>query len=197
VTSAEEAIESLGGLFWCFREKMAGVEDTGLTRLNRVSCEVSHYFAISPTTTSSSTNRTRENHAMYDFLEEEYLAVQRIYYPGFTIAGVSEPLALISAIVILFLTSGTVPFWTTLLAVVSLLAMQAVYWILIHPVNKAWLEGEKLSSAASEFFRFGKAGSADKAAVHWTDLRHRWEFAHVARAGLAFTSFVALVIATS
>ena len=35
---------------------------------------------------------------------ETYRAVQPIYYPGFTIAGNAEPLAIISTIVLLFVT---------------------------------------------------------------------------------------------
>jgi hypothetical protein len=35
---------------------------------------------------------------------ETYYAVQPIYYPGFTIAGNAEPLAIISTVVVLFLT---------------------------------------------------------------------------------------------
>jgi hypothetical protein len=31
----------------------------------------------------------------------------------------------------------------------------------------------------------------------WTELRNRWEYAHVARAGLALVSFIALIIAIS
>ncbi len=33
--------------------------------------------------------------------EQTYLAVQTIYYPGFTIAGISEPLAVIATLVLL------------------------------------------------------------------------------------------------
>jgi hypothetical protein len=36
--------------------------------------------------------------------QEVYVAVQRIYYPGFTIAGISEPAGFLATIVLLFLT---------------------------------------------------------------------------------------------
>ncbi|MBD1919332.1 hypothetical protein [Phormidium sp. FACHB-77] len=76
---------------------------------------------------------------------ETYYAVQSIYYPGFTIGGGSEPLGVISAIVLVFLTpSGSTDFWLILVALLGLLGMQAVYWLVTHPVNKFWVEGETL-----------------------------------------------------
>jgi hypothetical protein len=35
--------------------------------------------------------------------KDAYFAVQRIYYPGFTIAGIAEPASIISTIMLLFL----------------------------------------------------------------------------------------------
>ncbi len=52
--------------------------------------------------------------------QDAYLAVQTIYYPGFTIAGIAEPLSLISTIVLLCLTPpGGVDFWLTLVALLG------------------------------------------------------------------------------
>lgn len=131
--------------------------------------------------------------------KEAYFAVQPIYYPGFTIAGVSEPVAIIATIVLLIVTPpGSPDFWLTLMALLGLIGMQAVYWLFTHPVNNFWLQGEKLSRLGLGFFSLGssKQGQqSDPRAVDWTDLRDRWEYSHVARAGLAFLSFVALVIA--
>lgn len=79
--------------------------------------------------------------------KDNYFAVQRIYYPGFTFAGISEPVSSLSTILLLFLTPrGTAAFWLTLLAFVCLLSMQAVYWIVVHPVNKVWVQGESMSA---------------------------------------------------
>jgi hypothetical protein len=126
-----------------------------------------------------------------------YFAVQRIYYPGFTIGGFSEPAAVILTVALLFYTPrATVAFWLTVVALIGLLAMQIVYWTIIHAVNKVWLRGETLSSAASGFFGFGRIQSQSGAtSPEWTDLRNRWEYAHLARALLAAMSFIALVIA--
>jgi len=134
---------------------------------------------------------------------EAYLAVQPIYYPGFTIAGMSEPFAIISTIVLLLLTSpGSSGFWWTLVALLGLIIMHAVYWVFTHPVNDFWLRGERLSSLGSGFFAVGSAAGkpgrhGEIRPVEWTDLRDRWEYSHVARAGLAAFSFIALVIANS
>jgi hypothetical protein len=126
---------------------------------------------------------------------DAYLAVQPIYYPGFTIAGISEPLAIVSTIILLILTPrGTADFWMTFVAVLGLIVMQAVYWLVTHPVNNFWLQGKKLSGLGGGFFSIG-AGTTRDHKVEWTELRNRWEYSHVARAGLAGVSFVALLIA--
>ena len=127
--------------------------------------------------------------------KDAYVAVQTIYYPGFTIAGISEPVAIIATAVLLVLTPrGTAAFWLTLAGLLGLLGMHAVYWLRTHPVNNFWLQGEKLSAAGSAFFSVGSAGTTRP---DWTDLRDRWEYSHVARAGLACVSVIALVIALS
>lgn len=126
-----------------------------------------------------------------------YYAVQPIYYPGFTIGGFAEPVGIILTIILLFVTpSGSAAFWLTLAAFAGLASMQAVYWIFTHPVNKFWLAEEKLSGAASGFFSLGKKQGGGRPA-DWMELRDRWEYSHVARAGLSFASLLALVIAVS
>jgi hypothetical protein len=132
--------------------------------------------------------------------KDAYLAVQPIYYPGFTIAGMSEPLALISTVVLAVLTPrGTPDFWLTLVALLGLIGMQAVYWFVTHPVNNFWLKGEKLSGLGSGFFSLGTEDKRDRGsethAANWTAMRDRWEYSHVARAALAGLSFIALVVA--
>jgi hypothetical protein len=131
--------------------------------------------------------------------KDAYFAVQPIYYPGFTIAGISEPLAIVSTIAFLVLTPReSVDFWLSLVALLGLIGMHAVYWLFTHPVNNFWLQGKKLSDLGSGFFSLGKPGrQSDTRPVDWTILRDRWEYSHVARAGLAFLSFIALVIAIS
>ena len=46
---------------------------------------------------------------------DTYLKVQTIYYPGFTIGGISEPLAALALLMLLFMTqTGTTAFWLML-----------------------------------------------------------------------------------
>ena len=46
--------------------------------------------------------------------KEQYLAVQTIYYPGFTVGGFAEPLGLLCLLVLLVLTpAGGKAFWLT------------------------------------------------------------------------------------
>jgi catechol 2,3-dioxygenase-like lactoylglutathione lyase family enzyme len=129
---------------------------------------------------------------------EAYFAVQPIYYPGFTIAGIGEPIAIVSTVVLLILTPrGSEDFWLTLVALIALAVMHAVYWVFTHPVNNFWLRGEQLSGLGSGFFSLGSTRRGDRSQadpVDWTDLRDRWEYSHVGRTGCALVSFLTLVI---
>jgi hypothetical protein len=129
--------------------------------------------------------------------KDAYFAVQPIYYPGFTIAGISEPVAIVAAIILLVLTPlGSGDFWLTLAALLGLISMHAVYWLFTHPVNNFWIQGEKLGRLGSGFFSFGAlSGRGETRPLDWTELRNRWEYSHVARAGLAALSFIMLLIA--
>jgi uncharacterized membrane protein YqjE len=71
--------------------------------------------------------------------KEQYLAIQQIYYPGFTIGGVAEPIGLLMLMILLlvFLTpAGSLAFWLKMTAFVALLALHACYWLLTHPVKQ-------------------------------------------------------------
>src|SRR5262245_58040621 len=79
-----------------------------------------------------------------------YFAVQKIYYPGFTIAGIAEPAVILSTMILLFFTTrSTTTFSFALIALLGLVSMQAIYWIFIHPINRIWLQGETLSRSGS------------------------------------------------
>jgi hypothetical protein len=126
--------------------------------------------------------------------KDAYYAMQSTYYPGFTIGGVAEPVAIILTTILLFLTPfGTAGFWLTVLAVLGLSGMEAVYWLFTHPVNKFWVQDVKLNSLSSGFFSFSTNKQGTRPA-DWTELRDRWEYSHVARAGFALVSLTALVI---
>jgi hypothetical protein len=125
--------------------------------------------------------------------EATYRAVQRIYYPGFTIGGIGDVLGVVATALLALLTpSGSSAFWLVLIASIGMLAMNLVYWIAVHPVNKHWVTGQPMSAAGAAFF--GAGGAQTGSAPEWTALRDRWEYAHLVRAILASVSLLALVI---
>jgi hypothetical protein len=130
--------------------------------------------------------------------KEQYLAVQTIYYPGFTFAGFTEPLGVILTALLAFLTPwGSPSFWLTVGACVALALMHAIYWVLIHPVNNFWLRDTDLQGAGKTFFALGARERAQAGHMDWTYLRDRWEYSHAARAGLAMLALVLLVSAVT
>jgi len=129
----------------------------------------------------------------------DYLTVQPIYYPGFTIAGgVGEVGGLISVFAILLLTPrGTPAFWLRLVALLAMLGMQGVFWIFTQPVNKFWLQSTNLGSFGATLFGVGSGTDRPRPddPKGWKTMRDRWEYSHIARAGLASLSFLLLVVA--
>jgi hypothetical protein len=129
---------------------------------------------------------------------EHYLAVQPIYYPGFTYAGAAEPIGLLLLLLLLFMMpAGTMKFYLTLVAFLALLAMHAAYWLLTHPVNNFWLKDFKLKGAGALFFSIGGREKADHRHLDWTELRDRWEYSHMLRASLGLASLILLVAAVA
>ena len=107
---------------------------------------------------------------------------------------------MISTLILLVLAPlGSADFWLTLVALLGLIGMQAVYWLVTHPVNQFWLQDEPLSGVSRGFFSFastrGPGRPHESSPVPWTDMRDRWEYSHVVRAGFAALSFIALVVA--
>ena len=133
---------------------------------------------------------------------DTYLAVQTIYYPGFAIGGgVGEAGGILATFLFLFFTPyGSAQFFLTLAALAGLIAMQAVFWLITQPVNRFWLQGQKLGRMGSEFFSTGvkrSRGSSETQPVDWLYLRDRWELSHVARAVLATFSLISIVAAVA
>ncbi|WP_407351237.1 anthrone oxygenase family protein [Luteimonas sp. R10] len=124
-----------------------------------------------------------------------YLATQPIYHPGFTIGGISEPLAILALAALSWLVrDDRIDLLLVLASLVLVSCMQVVYWLAVHPVNKFWLADRALPPVSAGFFGLGKAPSGSGAGVDkaWRGLRDRWEYAHAARAVLAFVAFVLL-----
>jgi len=133
---------------------------------------------------------------------EAYMVVQPMYYPGFTLGGlVGEFGGILSTLALLIATpAGSRSFWLILAALFALLAMNAVYWLLTHPVNGFWLRGQKLDRAGAGFFKFdptGRGRTSGHPRLNWTALRDRWEYSHVVRAALALAALILLAIAVT
>ena len=61
--------------------------------------------------------------------EETYLAVEAIYYPGFTLAGIAEPLAVVASLVLVLIASRlSAASLLALSAFGALLATHAIFW---------------------------------------------------------------------
>jgi hypothetical protein len=116
----------------------------------------------------------------------DYETVQAIYYPGFTYAGASEGIGLLLLLALLLLGpwTGTV-FWLSLATLLALLLMHAVYWLFIHPINNFWLKDTELKGFGARFFGFDFGMRSQSGRLpDWTELRDRWEYAHIGRAVL-------------
>ena len=126
--------------------------------------------------------------------EATYRAVQAIYYPGFTYGGLIGEFGGMLALGILLGVTPTdaVRFWWIAAALALILAGHAVYWVVTHPVNAAWLRGTELGGASRLFFGLCAAPGAE-----WTQMRSIWEWSHVARAGLHMMAFLAIALAVT
>jgi hypothetical protein len=123
---------------------------------------------------------------------EQYLAVQPIYYPGFTLIGAAEPLSiLILAGLAVATPRGTISFWLIVGALSAAVLTHLLYWTVTAPVNKVWLNRETLSGGAQRFFRAG--ASLDES--DWSILRDRWERSHLYRAASSVSALMLLSVA--
>jgi hypothetical protein len=133
--------------------------------------------------------------------KEDYIVTQTIYYPGFTIGGIGEALAVVAALALLLTTpSYNAAFWWTLAGFLCLLAMQAAYWVLTHPVNKFWTKDLDLKGLSAGFFAFGSKRAVDasnKPDEKWINFRNRWEYSYVFRALLSVAALISLTVATA
>jgi hypothetical protein len=133
--------------------------------------------------------------------KDTYVAVQSIYYPGFTYGGLGEGLSMLAALALVLLTPSNRPaFWWIFTGLVALVAMHGVYWVVTHPVNNFWLKDTDLKGAAGGFFSLdplnrGAASAGDHEG--WRKLRDRWEYSHVLRAVLSAIALITLTVAVS
>jgi hypothetical protein len=124
---------------------------------------------------------------------EQYLAVQTIYYPGFTFGGAAEPLAILTlGALLLALPTDISARWLIGAALAAAMATQVLFWTLVQPANRQWLKSIPLGPAGQRFFN---AGAAAPEADDWTRLRDRWERGHLARTVTATAAFVLTILA--
>lgn len=123
--------------------------------------------------------------------KDTYLAVQQIYYPGFTIGGVAEPLGVLALLVLVaFTPSTTARFLWTLAALLALVTAHLTYWFVTHPVNNFWTKDVQLSGIGATFFSL----FAPQVTGDWSKLRDVWEYSHVARAILSMLSLILFAV---
>lgn len=131
--------------------------------------------------------------------KNEYLIVQKIYYPGFTVGGFGEVLGLVAVLALLLLTPTENPaFGWTLASLAALAITHGTYWVLTHPVNNFWLKDHDLTGLGKGFFATGRKEDAQSSEGDddlWKRYRDRWERSHVIRAVFAMLSLALLVIA--
>lgn len=127
----------------------------------------------------------------------KYIATQSIYYPGFSVGGIAEPVSVVATLILALLTPHCNPaFGWTMAAFVALAVTHLVYWMVTHPVNRFWMTGVA-QGVASRFFSFSplqRAGTPGSEQNQRERLRNTWEYSHMARAALATTGLVCLTI---
>ena len=126
---------------------------------------------------------------------EQYLAVQPIYYPGFTIGGgVAEAGGMLATLALLLMApTGSAQFWLIAGVLAALIVTHLIFWTVTQPVNRAWLRETELTAPARRFFGTDPANPAP--ASDWQALRDRWEWSHALRATAAMLGLILLVTA--
>lgn len=126
-----------------------------------------------------------------------YVAVQGIYYPGLTLAGmIGEAGGLLATLAMAVMTFGSSGFPFALGAFLAMLAMHVIYWTVTHPVNNFWVEETAMGRAGSAFFSVGSGQNKKQEGLpaDWRRLRDRWEYSHIARAVFASLAFLLLAV---
>lgn len=130
--------------------------------------------------------------------QEAYLTVQEIYYPGFVLGGLSEPLAIVALLILVPVAPvGGAVFWLAMVALCAMIAVQGIFWLVTQKTNRRWLKHRPLHGAAARFFGSDSAPPTmpEDDAATWQAARDSWETSHVARAVLAGFALLLLAIA--
>jgi hypothetical protein len=89
--------------------------------------------------------------------KDEYMIVQSIYYPGFTIGGMFGEVGAILATAVLAIVTpfGSTEFLLVLAGLLALVIGHIVYWVVIQPVNKVWLKTLEIRARGRRALRCG------------------------------------------
>ncbi|HWY53174.1 MAG TPA: hypothetical protein VNZ03_01850 [Terriglobales bacterium] len=129
--------------------------------------------------------------------KQTYLAVQGIYYPGFTLGGIAEPLAVIATLVLMLLMRDHGSF---LVGPVSIRGPpgDACDLLVDHAARQPTLAEESPTrNHRTKFFALDRANlpAADTFDSNWQRFRDRWEYSHIARAVFSAIALIALAVA--
>jgi hypothetical protein len=130
--------------------------------------------------------------------EQTYMAVQMIYYPGFTVGGIGEGLAILATLILTIAKRGDgAAFWWALAALIALLVMHTVFWLVAQPVNRYWLKNKRLGTVGTKFFALDRANRSESSAAdhNWKKFTDRWEYSHIIRAVLSVIALIAVAVA--
>jgi hypothetical protein len=123
---------------------------------------------------------------------EQYLAVQPIYYPGFTIGGIAEPAVILATLTLFIVTpTGTAVSWLVAGALAAMITVQVIFWTMTQPANSFWLKETELSRSATRFFQT-RQGRTPR---DWVAARDQWEHSHIFRAIAATLGLFLLTLA--
>lgn len=127
--------------------------------------------------------------------KESYLATQSIYYPGFTIGGFGEALAVIATLALtISMPRGTAAFWWAFSGFVAMLIMHGIFWTVTQRANRQWVAGLPLTGAAQRFFFLGSRPS-ERRRQDWEWWRNIWEYSHIVRSVFAAIGLISITVA--
>jgi hypothetical protein len=107
---------------------------------------------------------------------DDYFVVQRIY-TGWALLGFLLLIQLLSMIAVAVMSRRRPDvLWFVVLAILSLVGAQAVFWIYTFPANTATQNWTQIPS-------------------NWEELRRQWEYSHLAGAVFQLIAMIALIIA--
>lgn len=88
----------------------------------------------------------------YRLDRDSYLAMQSVYYPGFTIGGVAEPLSILIVLALLLTQPHALALWLEILALIALVVMHAIFWTVTQPAKSILADRGQFERTRRELF---------------------------------------------